>query len=115
MESEVVGDVSVVVGSSVMVVIEVSDDGDGHERSGKSSCRFTFAGAPQPARESPACLFPASGLVDYCSIKRRARLFNGRGLRQKTVTYMQPQLIQVQGQHSQDSVVPDCCYAVSSR
>jgi len=36
-ESDVVGDVSVVVGSSVMVVIEVSDDGDGQERSGKSS------------------------------------------------------------------------------
>lgn len=38
-ESEVVGAVSVVVvvGSSVMVVIEVSDDGDGQERSGKSS------------------------------------------------------------------------------
>lgn len=83
-ESEVVGDVSVVVGSSVMVVIEVSDDGDGHERSGKSSCRFTFAGAPQPVRESPGCLFPASGLVDYCSMKSRARHLNGRGLRQKT-------------------------------
>lgn len=37
MESEEVGDVSVVVGFSVMVVIEVSDDGDEHERSGKSS------------------------------------------------------------------------------
>lgn len=52
-----------VVDSSVMVVIEVSDEGDGHERSGKSSWRFTFAGAPQPERESPGCLFPANLLM----------------------------------------------------
>ena len=37
MESVDVCDVSVVDDSSVMVVIEVSDEGDGHERSGKPS------------------------------------------------------------------------------
>lgn len=36
-ESVDVCDVSVVVDSNVMVVIEVSDEGEGHERSGKSS------------------------------------------------------------------------------
>jgi hypothetical protein len=71
--SEVVGDVS-------MVVIEVSEVGDGQERSGKSSCRFTFAGAPQPVRESPGCLFPMNGLVDCCSNGHRARLSNGHDL-----------------------------------
>lgn len=35
--SEVVGDASVVVGSSDIVVIEVSEVGEGQERSGKSS------------------------------------------------------------------------------
>lgn len=35
--SEVVGDASMVVSSSVIVVIEVSEVGDGQERSGKSS------------------------------------------------------------------------------
>ena len=37
MEFVDVCDVSVVDDSSVMVVIEVSDEGDGHERSGKPS------------------------------------------------------------------------------
>jgi hypothetical protein len=61
-ESEVVDDVSVVVGSSVMVVMEVPAEGDGHERSGQSSWRLTFAAAtPQPLRE--LCLFPVTKLV----------------------------------------------------
>jgi hypothetical protein len=47
-----------VVGSTVIVVIEVPEsEAEGHERSGRSSCRFTFeAGAPQPARALPGCL-----------------------------------------------------------
>jgi hypothetical protein len=61
-QSEVVDDVSVVVGSSVMVVMEVPAEDDGHERSGKSSWRLTFATAtPQPLREF--CLFPVMVLV----------------------------------------------------
>lgn len=45
----------------VMVVMDVSDDScAGQERSVRSSCRFTLlAGAPQPARALPGCLFPA--------------------------------------------------------
>lgn len=62
-ESVVVGDASVVVGSMVMVVMEVSAEGDGHERSGRSSCRFTLAAAPQPSRALPGCLFPTDVLV----------------------------------------------------
>ena len=51
-----------VVGSIVMVVIDVSDAvADGQERSGRSSCRFIFdAGAPQPAKALPGCLFQAT-------------------------------------------------------
>lgn len=51
-----------VVGSIVIVVIDVSDAvADGQERSGRSSCRFIFeAGAPQPARALPGCLFQAT-------------------------------------------------------
>lgn len=63
---EVVDDVSVDVELIVMVVIDVPE-GDGHERSGKSFCRFTFCGASQPARELPGCLFPAKALVFCCS------------------------------------------------
>lgn len=62
-ESVVVGVISVVVGSIVIVVMEVSSVGDGHERSGKSSCRFTLAAAPQPSRALPGCLFPTYLLV----------------------------------------------------
>ena len=51
-----------VVGSIVIVVIDVSDAvADGQERSGRSSCRFIFeAGAPQPAKALPGCLFQAT-------------------------------------------------------
>ena len=60
-ELEVVDDMSVDVELIVMVVIEVPE-GDGHERSGKSSWRFTFGGAPQPAMKLPGCLFPAKSI-----------------------------------------------------
>ena len=55
-----------VVGSIVIVVIDVSDAvADGQERSGRSSCRFIFeAGAPQPARALPGCLFPVEEVLE---------------------------------------------------
>jgi hypothetical protein len=51
----------------VIVVIDVSDaEADGQERSGRSSCRFTFEeGAPQPARELPGCLFPEQDVLGF--------------------------------------------------
>jgi hypothetical protein len=54
---------SVAVELIVMVVMEVSAEGDGHDSSGKSSWRFTFAAAPQPSRALPGCLFPLKVLV----------------------------------------------------
>jgi hypothetical protein len=65
----VVGVVELVVESIfiVIVVIDVSgSEAEGQERSGRSSCRFTFeAGAPQPARALPGCLFPVEEVLGF--------------------------------------------------
>lgn len=100
--SEVVDDVSVDVELMVIVVIDVPDEGDGHERSGKSSCRFIFAGAPQPSRELPGCLFPANVLV--VELKRtRHEPSNIRVSDAEGVTYKRRQWILAPEQHIQDS------------
>jgi hypothetical protein len=56
-----------VVESIAIVVIDVSEsEAEGQERSGRSSCRFTFeAGAPQPVRALPGCLFPMEEVLDF--------------------------------------------------
>jgi len=89
-ELEVADDVSVDVEVIVMVVIEIPD-GDGHERSGKSSWRFTFAGAPQPSRELPGCLFPANALVVV--VPNETRHESRRSRSSRRVTHKRPRPI----------------------
>lgn len=87
----VVGSVSIGVELIVMVVMEVSIDvvGDGHDRSGRLlllSCRLNFAGAPQPSRASPGCLFPAE--LSVCSHRLTSReqlTSNHNGARVRTL------------------------------
>lgn len=62
----VVGEISeLVVELIVIVVNDVSEtEAEGHERSGRSSCRFIFeAGTLQPARALPGCLFPVGEVL----------------------------------------------------